>query len=57
MYFSTYGLRKTWLDKRLRIPLSEFPSTSNMINGRKPYSKLNDSTFAIFTDPCQRNSA
>ena len=57
MYLSTYGLRKTWLDKRVKSPLSEFPSTSYMVNGQKHYSKLNDSTFAIFTDPCQRNSA
>ena len=35
MYFSTYGLGKTWLDKRLKSLVSEDPSTSNMINARK----------------------
>ena len=30
MYFSTYGLRKTWLDKCLKSPVSEDPLTSNM---------------------------
>ena len=42
MYFWTYGLRNTWLDKRLKIPVSEDPSTSNMVNGSKHISKLND---------------
>ena len=31
MYFRSYGLRKTWLDKCLKSPLSEDPSTSNML--------------------------
>ena len=35
MYFLTYGLRKTWLYKCLKIPVSEDPSTSNMVNGPK----------------------
>ena len=39
MYLSTYGLRKTWLDKRLKSPLSEFPSTSYMVNGQKQLFK------------------
>ena len=42
MYFWTYRLRNTWLDKRLKIPVSEDPSTSNMVNGSKHISKLND---------------
>ena len=37
MYFSTYGLRKTWLDKCPKSPLSEDPSTINMVNGLKHY--------------------
>ena len=56
MYFWTYGLRKTWLDKFVRIPVSEDPSTSNMVNGSKHYWNLNDSTFPIFIDPCERKS-
>ena len=33
MYFLTYGLGKTWLDKCLQSPVPEDPSTSNMVNG------------------------
>ena len=32
MYFSTYGLRKTWLDKCVKRTVSEDPSTTNMVN-------------------------
>ena len=35
MYFSTYGPRKTWLDKCLKGFVLEDPSTSNMGNGPK----------------------
>ena len=35
MYFRNYGLRKKWLDKCLKSPASEDPSTSNMVNGPK----------------------
>ena len=45
MYFGTYKLRKTWLGKCLKSPVSEDPSTRNTLNGRKYCSKLNDSTF------------
>ena len=57
MYFWTYGLRKTWLDKYLKIPLSEDTLTSNVVNEPKHFSKLNESTFTIFLDPCQCNLA
>ena len=30
MYFQKYGLRKTWLDRCLKNPISEDPSTTNM---------------------------
>ena len=30
-----FGLRKTWSDKCRKSPVSEGPSTSNMVNGRK----------------------
>ena len=36
MYFRNYGLRKTWLDKCLKIPYSDEPLTGNMVNGPKP---------------------
>ena len=32
------------------------PFTSNMVNGPKHCSKLNDITFTIFIDPCEGNS-
>ena len=57
MYFGTYGFRRTWLDKYLKSGVLEDPSTSDMENGLKHSSKLNDSTFTIFIDPCEDNSA
>ena len=56
MIFLTYGLRNTWLDRRLENALSEHPSTSNIISGPKHCSKLSDSTFTIFIDLCGGNS-
>ena len=35
MYFRNYGLRKTWLDNCVESPVSEDPSTNNMINEPK----------------------
>ena len=32
MYFRKYGVRKTWLAKCLRKPISGDPSTSSMVN-------------------------
>ena len=56
MYIRTYRLRKMWLDKCLTCPISEDPSTSNMVNRPKQCSKLNESIFTIFTDLCEDNS-
>ena len=56
MYCWTYGLRKTWLGKRLKSPSSEGPSTSNMVNRLKQSWNLNDSTFTLFIDNCERDS-
>ena len=56
MYFSTYGLQESWLDKCLKSPVSEDPSTSKVGSRPKLRSKLNDSTFTIFIDPCEGNS-
>ena len=56
MYFSTYALRKTWLEQCLKVPLSEDPATSNMVKGLKHCSKLNDSDLTIFLDACGDNS-
>ena len=45
----TYRLRKKLLDKRLKSPVWEDPSTSNMVDGLKHCTKLNDITFSIET--------
>ena len=56
MYLWTYGLRKTWLDKCLKSPVSEDPLTSNMVIGLKHCWNVKNSTFTIFIDPCEDNS-
>ena len=56
MFFWTYGHQETWLDIWLKIPVAEDRSTSNMINGPKNCSKLNDSTITRFIDPCEGDS-
>ena len=48
MYFRTYGLRMTRLDKCLKGPLSEDPLTSNMANDPRHCRNLDDTTFIIF---------
>ena len=50
MYFRNYGLRKKWLDKSLKSPISQDPSTGNMVNGRKHCFNLNNSIFTKFID-------
>ena len=49
MYFGIFRLRKTRLDKRLKHPISEDPSTSDMVNGPNYSSNMKDSTVTIFT--------
>ena len=56
MYFWSYGLGKTWLDKRLKSPVSEDPSTSNMVNGPKQCWNLDDSNFTTFSDTFEKIS-
>ena len=56
MYFWTYGLWKTWLDQFQKSPVLEDPSTGNMVNGQKRSWNLNDATFSIFIDACEKNS-
>ena len=56
MYFETYLLGTTWLDKCLKNPVSKHPLTSNIINGRKHCLNLNDSKFTRLIDPCEYNS-
>ena len=55
MYFWTYILQNTCLDKSLKSPVSEDPSTSNMVNRPKHSWRLYDSTFTIFIDTCECN--
>ena len=51
--FWTYALGQTWLVKCLKSLVPEVPSTSNMVNAPKQFSKLNDSNFTIFIYPCE----
>ena len=53
MYFFSFVVRKTWLDKCLKTTVSEDPLTSNMVNGSNHFSKLNDSNFTIFIEPAE----
>ena len=53
--FSKIRTLKTWLDKCLKGPVSEDPSTSNMVNVPKHRSHLDHMIFIIFIDHCQVN--
>ena len=55
MYFRKYRLQKRWLHKCLKSRVSEDPLTDNMANGSKHWSNLNDSTFIIFINHCEKN--
>ena len=55
MYFPNYGLRKMWLDNCLKSPVSEDPSTKYMANRPKHFWNLNESSYFIFIDHCERN--
>ena len=46
---------KTWLDKRLESPVSEDPSTSNMVNVAKHSWKLHHRPLIRFIEHCQVN--
>ena len=56
MYFRNYGLEKPLLDKCLKSAVSEDVSKSNMVNGPKHCSNLNDRTFGILIDQWRGNS-
>ena len=45
----------TWLDKCLKSPASEDPSTSNMTDVPKLCWNLHHTILIIFTDPCKVN--
>ena len=55
MYFRNYRLRKTWLDKRLKSPDSDEPSTDNKTNGLKHCCDLKERTFTMFINHCEGN--
>ena len=44
---------KTWLDKSLKSPVSEYPSASNMVNVPKHCPNQHHRTLIIFIDCCQ----
>ena len=48
MYFRTYRLPKTWLDKWLKGCVSEDPQRDNAAKVLKNCWSLNESTFTIF---------
>ena len=56
MYFWTYGLRRSWLDKCLKSLVSDGLWTINMVHALKTRWKLNESTFTLFIDRYERNS-
>ena len=56
MYFWNYRLRKRWIDKSLKSPVKEDPSTGHMVNRPKHCWNLKDTTFTIFIDPCECSS-
>ena len=53
--FRNYGVRKTYLDKCLKSPVSDYTLTINVVNGPKHCFTLNESTFTIFIDHCEGN--
>ena len=55
MYFQNYRLRETWLDKDLKIPVTEHPSTVNTLKGPKHCLNLHDRTFIKFFNYSDRN--
>ena len=50
MYFRKYGLRKTYLNKFLKNPISKDTSASGMLNRKKHCSNLDDTIFGIVID-------
>ena len=53
IYFGNYRLRNTCSDKYLKGPISQDPSTTNMLNDPKHCWNLNDSTFIMFIEHCE----
>ena len=55
MYFQNNRQRKTCLDKSLKGPVWEDPTTYDMVNGPKHWFNLNESAFMILGDHCEGN--
>ena len=55
MDFRNYRQRKTCLDKSLKGPVWEDPSTYDIVNGPKHWFNLNESAFIILSDHCEGN--
>ena len=55
MYFRNYRPLKTCLDKCVKGPVWEDPSTCAMVNGPKHWLNLNESAFIILSDNCEGN--
>ena len=55
MYSPYYGLRKRWIKKPLKNPLSEDRSRSNKLRGTKHFANLNGTIFTILIGHCKGN--
>ena len=55
LYFSNYRHWRRCLDKCLKAPVWEDPSTGDMVNGPKCWFNLHGSTFTILIDHCEGN--
>ena len=55
MYFWTYGLPKTCLDKGIKSPVSEDSLTSNMVNRVKNSWNVNGDTVPVYIDYYEGN--
>ena len=50
MYFRNYGLTKKGLDKYLKSAVSQYPSTSNMVQVPKHLSYYHSGIFVVLID-------
>ena len=50
MYFRNYRLTEKGLDKYLKSAVSQYPSTSNMVEALKNLSNYHGGTFIILID-------
>ena len=50
MCWRKYEQQNPKLKKYLKSPVSEYPTTSNMVNGLKHFWNLHDTIFNIFID-------